>query len=588
MLNIIDAMSYFSSREKATILQLLLTRASQTWDDEKTLRRLIKCCPLDDFSAFPDDIPIRPIIFGLGDAAVAEWIPQILQELTGDEPAEADEDLVKQMQEDMWKEEQITHPMDNPVPQIATSVPETKLGRWEIIFRSYDPVQGKHHYRMLRCDAQATGRALSSYTGGMGMQDELPLISREWKEVSDRLRPYHQHFQTPVCEEEAQIIQDLIRRNGPFDQVFLLGFQFGHPNPSRKETIQSSEFKIQKERHFSRQGLTSTTECHVQTDWPGGVSLLQNNQAVNWHAFEQRSRRNKESWQTAAFWKVEFSQVFGEDCDIPLRWSTTTENQQRFLAQGGQRGIVSGRSGLFMEMLQEQQFVLGTGFQGLSNTVHAGVDSHHMSLLKEDPVDLRPQSSVITQEQRPTIRQTPTIRLVEQNDDHASGTGNSLQCNTVIEQSSSTWESDPTLASDHNYRNTVCVAVALELKWGTEKNGFSLRLPSQSPLAVAQEYVRDSEQVQSIDIHVQGLIEQISTAGTLHLHHSAQQQEYTIQFTSYNNRATFSQSYVGNIKRELGWINHFEPQTSQEQVKIDHSLVLNRTSVGVQLRPSNP
>jgi hypothetical protein len=173
MLNLIHEMGYLSVEEKVTLVEGILLRAAQDPIDQATLVSLFERCPIQDFTAFGEEWPKRKLIFALGDMAVAEWLPEILEKITGDPPALPDEEEIARVHQEMWKVDQPLESLEQPSKPIIGEEGSSscQLGNWEVIFRSYDPVQGRHHYRMLRNDVAAEGRAFSSLTGGIGMQE---------------------------------------------------------------------------------------------------------------------------------------------------------------------------------------------------------------------------------------------------------------------------------------------------------------------------------------------------------------------------------------------------------------------------------
>ena len=119
MLNIIDAMSYFTLDEKAEIIDLLLQKANQEAMPRPQLIAILERCPLQDFSVLEDIVPPKNLIFGLGDLAVAEWIPEVLEKITGDAPAPPDEDEIARVHQEMWAEVP-TQQAEEPEPSDST------------------------------------------------------------------------------------------------------------------------------------------------------------------------------------------------------------------------------------------------------------------------------------------------------------------------------------------------------------------------------------------------------------------------------------------------------------------------------------
>ena len=133
------------------------------------------------------------------------------------------------------------------------------------------------------------------------------------------------------------------------------------------------------------------------------------------------------------------------------------------------------------------------------------------------------------------------------------------------------------------FTNHIQFTTAINLKWGEDDCGFSCRIDTPNSIAIANEYISDSETIEHIDIHLQGIIETLPSVGELHVSSPEKSKSYPVHFVTYKNQAHFTQQYNAILQRECGWNKHFEESDFTEE-EIQHHLILSRASVGFQLR----
>ena len=308
-------------------------------------KHLLEGCPCADLSFCLEQDSAW--VLAAGDLSVFEWLPEILQSITGDAPADPDPTEIARvaaLMQQVVVETEIPSIPSAPSRSWIEKAPQpskeaTEHAPWDVIFRGYDPSSGRHQYLLLRTGDEVWSRGKSAFAGGLtSLHDRLQRYSK-WNSVHKPLEHSCRHFSTPECLEEESLVGDLLRRHPELDTVYLISAEHWLPNPCTEiETLTAEECSAESHRRLTHLGAGLCQESRVALSWPAGLSVGGGLPLCDWR--ENRARL-KSSVQHAAGWRWSVRRVHGEQ-ELPVRLEFGHQSSQSIQATAAYTSQLTG------------------------------------------------------------------------------------------------------------------------------------------------------------------------------------------------------------------------------------------------------
>ena len=570
MFNLIAVMEYLSLQEKTHLIALLLERTEHSIISKELVTKLFSQAPLLDWTSLPEE-SWHSVILCLGGDSISELLPSCLTAITGDEPAEPDEEEIAAVKESMWKD-YIPPQLETQTQEDLEIIDETSAveelrfeskapkGSWGIIFRSYSPIEKQFHYTLLN-----TSRTISSNK-----------ISARQFWSKHRLTDWPQAqpsqptcFQTPTCLEESDIIKDFQRQDGPFDSLYLFSLEQNLPSPLFTENLSLlPQIQAEHAQQISCSGLGFKIRNFASLDWAGGTTTID----YPSRSILQSTPTIKLSWQVLAQWKISLKQVLGDSPEMPFFWKLKTQIKQKLHGSGGQSGQLTLKNACFVQLKDSKtEYLIGNRTEKVDIPFrpYLNPNSHRQDLFIDDGViELAKESSILIGKTRPTLRNTPPIQTARRCRSNNSGLSNEISFSLFAEQSNQLKQKDLSLDTELSSSNIIDASLGLELTWGTTENGVRLLIPSSSNLALAKEDLQISGKTLSLTQEIGSI--SIFANETRH---------FNIKQELSRNRIEVKNKGTVTCHMQKSWTSELE-NPDPIQVPSEHSLQLYDDKIG--------
>ena len=542
MFQIIEQMDYFSRAEQYQIIVQILAQLNMDAPIQSTVEILFDLRSTQSdwgsiYTQYPEES--SKLILGLGSEFVAQWLPVILQNMTGDAPAEPDPQEIAKVHEEMWAD------YDN-TEDIGSNYEDWNQEDWEWEHDESENVEDEsleipisERFAMLPTQSIPTN---------WGLILRLPTLDG-WQYI---LLGTMESIQSSTLEEEEKLLQDLCRRNHEFQHIAILVLDAQIPKLNNIYKFYDNEYNIsltqKKWSHLS--GLDFHHHLEQDIRWPGGYSIEEDTQ--NWN---QNQNQLKQSCQTLTGWRISQRDILGNTPSF--KWHYQAQLSQKMEGSADQEVHLNMQNTIFWQLLADNKWNLGTS--PTKNIIELPLDgnrapsSKHMCILQNDTViDLLKHSLDYQNQSKPIFRNTAPIHQENTTDFESYGLAKDIQVQICTEQSQQSQQKSSLNHVSH-LRNQVSLKGKLELRWGNAENGVIFLF--QNPHSLG--FVEDTSRQRS-----QRVLR--SSFGEITMLRNGDAQKWKLQQEIQITPQTQQLQSQRTIKREDGWYQHLEQSASKK------------------------
>ena len=584
MFQIICQMDYFSLEEKFQIIAQIFehTTSEQVEQNPFTLDVMQVFFDLHktatDWAAFYEIQPkeCSQLILALGHELVAQWLPTILQNITGDAPAEVDPQHVAQVREEMWAD------YDDPLENMETDYQEWDDGDWEWddgettqndspedfdefdedFDENFDEHDAPKNSLQRRFEQLQPEPLLNNWAFilRLPINDgwEYTLLSNSGFRNADDDNPKPsdlgtvlEKITTRTLHDEENILQDLCRRNHHLENVALLILEIDTPKINHTYQFSNEDYQIVlKQKKWAHiRGLDFYHHLEQEILWPGGYSVLED--TINWN---QNQHHLKQSCQTLSGWSIIQKNVRGH---IPeFRWYYNSQLSQKLDGSAEQESTLTMQNSVFVQLLSNQEWAAGTS--ATKKCIDIPIQgnrlpsSKHMCLLHPDSVvELLEHSLNFSKQSTPVFRKVQPIHEEDTYQIEGYGYSKALLMQICTEQSQQSHHQNSSLKHLAHQHNQITLKGSLLVQFGDTQNGLQLHFKPGHPFETVEET--------TLRPHQQTLK---NGFGHITLYHNDTSTEWRFQ-QSLHIRPTVQESKSSlHIIREGGWTQHLESRTN--------------------------